>query len=58
MGTNTMMDREAVRSLKKAHDAAEHADGKQAEAAERQGRLALVEAQLRMMEKQEEMGKK
>lgn len=57
MGTNTMMDREAVRSLKKAHDAAERGDGKQAEAAERLGRMALVEQQLRMMEKQEEMGR-
>ena len=57
MGTNTMMDREAVRSLKKAHDAAELGDGKQAEAAERLGRMALVEQQLRMMEKQEEMGR-
>lgn len=57
MGTNTMMDREAVRSLKKAHDAAEHGDGKQAEAAERLGRMALIEQQLRMMEKQEEMGR-
>lgn len=57
MGTNTMMDRDAVRTLKKAHDAAEQQSGKQAEAAERLGRMALVEQQLRMMEKQEEMGR-
>lgn len=57
MGTNTMMDRDAVKSLKRAHDAAEQQDAKKAEAAERMGRLALVEAQLRMMEKEEEMGR-
>lgn len=57
MGTNTMMDRDAVRSLKKAHDAAEvKATGAEAEAAEALGRQALLEAQLRMMEKEEKMG--
>lgn len=56
MGTNTIMDRAAVQSLKKAHDAAEHTSEREAEHLERMGALALAEAQLRMAEKQEEMG--
>ena len=57
MGTNTMMDRDAVRSLKTAHDAAEKdIAGAQAEEAERLGKRALLEAQLRMMEEEEKMG--
>ena len=56
MGTNTMMDRDAVRSLKAAHDAAEKdTSGAQAEEAERLGKKALLEAQLRMMEEEEKM---
>lgn len=56
MGTNTMMDRDAVRSLKKAHDAVERSSTSgEAAIAEHEGRMALVEAQLRMMEREQEM---
>ena len=56
VGTNTVMDREAVRSLKRAHDAAERSDAG-SEAAEAEGRMALIDQQLRMMEREVEMNR-
>ena len=56
VGTNTVMDRDAVRSLKRAHDAAEQSAAG-SELAEAEGRLALLDQQARMAESEREINR-
>ena len=57
MGTNTMLDRSAVASLKATHDAAERSSISESAAirAEVDSRLAMIENQIRMSEREQEM---
>lgn len=56
MGTNTMMDRDAVKSLKALHDA-DKAGSAAGEEAERAAKKAVLDMQLRMMESEEKLNR-